>query len=299
MPSNDHNHKTDIYESITNAIIAALESSQGVADCSLPWHRLGAPKNLSGRLYRGVNVVALLASAMRHGYTSQTWATYRQWTEQGAQVRKGEKSTLVVFWKFFDSEAESDDAPTEDRSQSSRRCMARAYCVFNTHQVDGYTEPIPVLSEAERLENAERFFTSLSGSVRHGGDRAFYSPKADYIQMPPFALFTSGAGYYSTFAHEYTHWSGAASRLNRNLSGRFGSESYAGEELVAELGAAFLCGTLGISPEPRADHVSYIANWLEILRNNKRAVFTAAALAQKAADYLTEQANREALHAAA
>lgn len=137
-----------------------------------------------------------------------------------------------------------------------------------------------------RLENADRFFAQLPAIVKHGGDRAFYSPTGDFIQMPEFSQFKSPEAYVSTLAHELSHWSGASNRLNRDLSGRFGDERYSAEELVAELTASFVCADLQIRSEPRRDHAPYLASWLKVLRNDKRAIFTAASMAQEATTYL-------------
>jgi len=279
---------TDVYAQITNAIAAAIE--EGAQRYEMPWHTLSTPVNaISHKAYRGVNVLMLWAAAKQRGYSAHEWATYRQWQEAGAQVRKGERSTTVVFWKFCDhSEEQQEDS---DSTPNRPRCFARLYNVFNAGQVDGYTPAdIPQLSPAERIENADRFFASLPGVVKHGGDRAYYSPAGDYIQMPPFAQFKSAAGYASTLGHEYAHWSGAPSRLNRDLSGRFGDERYSAEELVAELSAAFLCADLQIQSEPRVDHAPYVNSWLRLLGNDRRAIFTAASKAQEAVGYLQQLA---------
>lgn len=252
--------KADIYEQITNAIATAIE--EGTPTFEMPWHSLSMPVNAtSHKPYRGVNILMLWAAARKQAYSSNEWATYRQWQELGAQVRKGEHSTAVVFWKVFDrpeEEQNETDIP-EDRV----RCLARCYSVLNAAQVDGYTAQIREhLPEAMRIENADRFFGNLPGTVKHGGDRAFYSPGGDFIQMPLFTQFKSPEAYVSTLAHEYTHWTGAPSRLHRDLSGRFGSEQYAAEELIAELGASFLCADLQIPSEPRIDHAPDVAFWL-------------------------------------
>ena len=289
--------RRDIYQIVTDRIIAAIEA--GAGDWKMPWHITkgsGAiPCNVaSSRTYRGINVVVLWAAAQAAGYTQPIWGTYKQWQERGAQVRKGEKAAPVVFWKLLD-QAETQ----EDEEGQRSRCIARGYHVFNAAQVDGYEAPgLPVTSEPERIECAEAFFAALGATIRHGGSRAFYSPGLDVIQMPPFPAFCDPVAYYGTLAHEATHWSGHKSRCNRGLSGRFGSESYAAEELVAELGAAFVCAELGLASEPRPDHAAYIDNWLKVLRGDKRAIFTAAAAAQRAADWM-HQHQPQAMHAAA
>ena len=284
----------DVYQRVTDQIIEAIEA--GAEKWKMPWHHSEAamrPVNIvSGKAYRGVNVLALWAAAQGAGYNSQHWATYKQWQEKGAQVKKGERSSLVVFWKITEYGAEETQTEAEDEKHGARRSiLARGYPVFHAEQVDGYKPPagtpsLPELPQAERIERAEQFFASLGADIRHGGGRAYFNPASDHIQMPPFALFREAGAYYATLGHEATHWTGAKSRLAREMVTRFGSEAYAGEELVAELGAAFLCADLALRNEPRPDHANYIASWLKALRSDPRALFTAAARAQEAADYL-------------
>jgi len=293
----DHNERADVYQRVTNQIIEALE--RGAGEWRMPWHKgkadTFAPRNaVTRKPYRGINVPSLWATAQKRGYGSGLWATYRQWQQMGAQVRKGEKSALVVFWKFNDQPGDDalDEREPAESTDRNRRILARAYYVFNAEQVDGFLPPVAEpLSEAERIANAEEFFSKLDAEVRHGGSRAFYSPTGDYIQLPPFESFKDGTGYYSVRAHESIHWTGAPHRLNRDLKSRFDEAAYAAEELVAELGAAFLCADFGISNEPRPDHAAYLAHWLEILRADKRALFTAASKAQAAADWLHARAS--------
>jgi len=288
MKSGSKHERDDVYERVTNQIIEAIE--QGAGEWRMPWHRLAAdtfaPVNIvSKKPYRGVNILSLWASAAEKGYASGFWATYPQWQQLGAQVRKGETSTLVVFWKFdlLEEEAESDEEEKPERHS----ILARGYHVFNAEQVDGFTlPPMKTLPQAERIEIAERFFAQLGADIRHGGSRAFYNKAEDYIQLPCFEVFKETAAYYATLGHECTHWSGAPHRLNRDLKGRFGDQSYAAEELVAELGAAFLCADLDLANEPRPDHAAYVQNWLKVLREDKRAVFTAASKAQQAVDWM-------------
>ena len=296
--------RADVYARVTDAIIAAIEAGAARGgDWRMPWHRrrdAGAspalPVNVASRAaYRGVNTLALWAAAEARGYPAGLWGTYRQWGEVGGQVRKGEKATTVVFWRFpatGDAATGEGDEGGEGEDDPRRGPWARAYAVFNAAQVDGATLPAdtaPRLPEAARIAAAEAFFSRLPGlglDLRHGGAAAFYAPGTDHVQMPAFADFRTAEGYYATLAHEVTHWTGHPSRLARDLSGRFGSAAYGAEELVAELGAAFTLAALGLATEPRPDHARYVAHWLSLLRSDKRAVFTAASKAQGAAHWL-------------
>src|SRR6266851_10147895 len=284
--------KREVYANVTAQIITAIE--QGAGTWKMPWHTSGrfafSPINVtSHKPYRGINTVCLWAAAESKGYERGEWATYQQWQQRGAQVRKGEKSTTVVFWKFANSNAETDDG--DDTHSGSRLLFTRGYSVFNAAQVDGYTAKAeadtPML---ERIAQAEAFFSSIGATVRHGGNQAFYSPASDHIQMPPFQAFRESVSYYSTLAHEHTHWTAHAGRCDRQLGKRFGDSAYAAEELIAELGAAFTCAHLGLSTKPRADHAQYIQSWLRVLKADKRAIFTAASKAQQACDWLVQRA---------
>lgn len=286
--------KKDIFERVTDQIIKAIEA--GTESYKMPWRTSGgfpaSPINaVTKRPYRGINVLVLWAIAQERGFKSGTWATYKQWQESGAQVRKGEKSANVVFWKFFD--VEKDSAPAEEKA-SKRIPMARDYWVFNADQVEGARtiEEIP-FSKEERIEQAEEFFRALEVKIQDGGNRAFYRRDDDLVFMPAFTAFKEPIYYYSVLSHETTHWTGAPHRLNRDMGHRFGSEGYAMEELVAELGAAFLCGELGLPTDPRTDHAPYISSWLKALKNDKRAIFTAAAKAQEAIDWMNKRTTPE------
>jgi antirestriction protein ArdC len=286
----------DIYQTITDRIVAQIE--QGVGAWRMPWHsrqhgasELALPRNITGRAYRGVNVPMLWATAAAFGYGSPIWATYRQWQERGAQVRKREKAALVVFWKS----AEVQIGESEDRGDAiERHLIARGYFVFIAAQVDCFDaakvgkseKSADDLSEDQRIAAAEAFFASTGATVRHGGNRAFYTLAGDFIQMPQFGQFVDAGAYYAVLAHEHVHWTGAKPRLDRQFGARFGDAAYAFEELVAELGAAFVCAMLGLENEPRNDHAAYVASWLRTLKNDKKAIFTAASKAQAAADYL-------------
>ncbi|MBI3464959.1 MAG: DUF1738 domain-containing protein [Planctomycetes bacterium] len=286
---------TDIYSRVTNQIIEAIE--QGTQRCRLPWHITGAPifqptNALSKRGYRGVNLLSLWAIAQAKHYASGLWGTYRQWAQLGAQVRQGEKAALIVLWKLDEREPEPQQGEAE--GEQRRVLLARGYSVFNAAQVDGYTVPeTPQLSEHERIAQAEKFFAGVGVVVRHGGAEACYDVNQDLVWMPEYASFRNAVSYYSTLAHETTHWTGARSRLNRDLGERFGSDAYAMEELVAELGAAFVCSTLGLAVEPRPDHAAYIASWVRILKSDKKAIFTAASKAQQATDWMLQRADAD------
>lgn len=287
--------KKDIFQRITDQIVSAIE--EGAGSCRMPWKTSGgfpySPINaISKRPYRGINVLVLWAIAEKKGYKSGVWATFKQWQQLGAQVRKGEKSANVVFWKFFDRDERPEGE--EATGKTKQIPMARDYWIFNAEQVDGYSNPKDApLSRGERIEHAETFFRSLGVIPRPGGNQAYYCPDSDTVHMPAFEAFKEPLFYYSVLSHETTHWTAAPHRLNRNLSGRFHSESYAMEELVAELGAAFLCAELGLPTDPRQDHAPYVATWLKVMKNDKRAIFTAAAKAQEAVDWMSKKVSPE------
>ncbi len=284
----------DIYERVTTQIIAAIEA--GAGEYRMPWHHNGTatttPVNVASRkTYRGVNVITLWAAAHAAGYSAGIWGTYRQWHELGAQVRKGERGHLVVFWKMSDRNggAERQDGD-DDHDEPARHMFARGYTVFNCAQVDCYTPPdMPMLPAAERIEHADRFCAALNIDIRHGGSQACYIPSRDYVQMPEFAYFRDAIAYYAVLLHECGHASGAKHRLNRDLSGRFGSAAYAMEECTVELLSAMICADLNLSVEPRPDHARYIESWIEVMRSDKRAIFTAASKAQEIADWMHAQ----------
>jgi antirestriction protein ArdC len=292
--------KFDLYQTVTDQIIKAIETSQAKG-VELPWHRAGAsvflPTNATtDKAYRGINILSLWASAEVNEFTTGEWATYKQWQSIGAQVRKGEKSTVGVFYKQIPPK-ETDDVDEEsDDTENRPRWIARAFRVFNADQVDGYDpEDLPATSQVGRIERADAFTRRTGAKIQHGGGRAYYDRLEDRIQMPDEVRFkatetsTATEGYYSTLFHELTHWSGHEDRCARDLNNRFGDEAYAMEELVAELGAAFLCAELEISPQPREDHAGYIQHWMEVMKADKKAVFSAAARANEAAAYLTSR----------
>ena len=293
--------KQDIYSRITNQIVNHLE--QGVRPWAKPWNaehaagRITRPLRHNGKPYSGINVLSLWASAMTQNFAAPIWMTFRQAAELDAHIRKGEKGSLVVYADSI-TRKETDDKTGDEIDREIP--FLKGYTVFNVEQIDGlpetyYAKAAPSLDPDARIARADNFFAVLGATIRHGGNRAFYSIAADVIQMPAFESFQDADSYYATLAHEFTHWTGNKSRLDRDFGGhRFGSEGYAIEELVAELGAAFLCADLELALEPREDHASYIASWLKVLEADNRAVFTAAAHAQRAAEFI----NRIAMDAA-
>lgn len=267
-----------IYQQVTDKIIAELESgnlpswvknwSAGAgSDCNV----------ITKKPYNGINTIILGMS----GFASPYWGTYKQWLSLGAQVTKGSKGTHIIYY----SPVERGIKVTESGEVKEYSYILKSYTVFNANQVTGWEAPA-VNTERKFIAVASiEALTAKSGAViRFGGDRAFYAPDSDYIGMPEKLQFNNEASYYATLLHELAHWSGHKSRLDRDLSGRFGNEAYAAEELIAELSAAFLCARFNVTGELR--HSSYIASWLRVLKNDNKAVFKAAALAQKAADYL-------------
>ena len=296
--------KQDVYSRVTDRIVSDLE--QGVRPWMKPWSagntegRIHRPLRHNGTPYRGINVLLLWGEALEKGYAAPIWMTFRQAQELGAHVRKGESGALVVFAdRYTKSEANEQGEEVEREIP-----FMKAYTVFNVEQIEGLparyvgtpketkADALPLLAEAES------FFAATGAEFRHGGNRAFYAPAVDFIQLPPPEAFKDAQSYAATKAHELTHWTGHESRLAREFGKRFGDQAYAFEELVAELGAAFLCADLGVTPEPREDHAAYLSHWLEVLKQDKRAIFSAAAHAQRAADYLHGmQACKESLAA--
>ncbi len=288
-----NNERQDIYTRITTAIVAELE--KGARPWVKPWSaehaagRITRPLRHNGQPYSGINILSLWASATVHGFAAPIWMTYRQATELGAHVRKGEKGSPVVYANSITRTEEAGDGSGEVEREIH---FLKGYTVFNVEQIDGlpaqYTAIAePRLDPVARIERAEAFFAATGAVIGHGGNRAFYRPATDSIQMPPFEAFRDAESYYATLAHETTHWTGHESRLPREFgSKQFGSEGYAMEELVAELGAAFLCADLDLTLEPRPDHADYIAHWLTVLKADNRAIFTAASHAQRAADFV-------------
>ena len=279
---------------------------KGAGTFQMPWHSsLGNPINaLTGAKYRGINILSLEISRVSRGFSSRYWATFNQWDKLKARIKGGSKSSLVAFYKpitLTDSqnEIEGEFESEEKLENGQKRLMYLRYSdVFNSEQVEGWIPPavshdlFDVSRELFKLEEVDSFISSTGADIREGGSRAFYSSVHDFIGIPPACVFTDTAhrsaqeGYYGTLLHELIHWTSREFRCNRSLKGRFGSRNYAEEELVAELGSAFLCSKLGVSVEVRQDHAQYLEHWLKVLQSDNRAIFEASTQASKAVDFL-------------
>jgi antirestriction protein ArdC len=285
--------KTDIYQKITDQIVCELE--KGVRPWLKPWNaehatgRITRPLRGNGIPYQGINVLMLWSAAIEKGYAAPVWMTFKQATELKANVCKGERGSLVVYADKI-VHTETDTATGEEAERAIP--FMKGYTVFNVEQIDGlpehyYAKPAPRIDTIERIDRAEGFFAGTRAIIRHGGTMAYYNVTQDFVQLPPFESFRDAESYYATLAHETTHWTRHKSRLDRDFGRkRFGDEGYAMEELVAEFASAFLSSDLDLTPELREDHASYIASWIKVLKDDKRAIFTAASHAQRAADFL-------------
>lgn len=284
--------RQDIYTRITAKVVASLE--QGVRPWIKPWSgenaaaRITRPLRHNGTPYSGINILMLWAASLEHGFTSPLWMTFKQALELKAHVRKAEKGSLVVYA----STLTRTEADAEGQQIEREIPFLKGYTVFNVEQIEGlpehyYAKPEPQFTAVQRIDRAEAFFAATHADIRYRGGRAYYAQESDYIQLPPIESFRDAESFYATLAHESTHWTKHSSRIQRDFGRKtWGDEGYAREELVAELGAAFLCADLELAPELRDDHASYIATWLQVLKNDNRAIFQAAAHAQRAVDYL-------------
>ena len=276
MKTSTATSRADLYSRVTDRVIADLE--KGVRPWLRPWsagntaRRLGLPRRHNGMPYRGINVLVLWGEALDKGYGSAIWMTFKQALALGGHVRKNEHGSMIVYADRFIR------IETDERGEDIEREIPflKAYTVFNVAQIEGlpahyYAQSQERVGKLELIEAAERFFAATGAVIRHGGDRAYYSPGLDVIQLPDPEVFRDAESYAATKAHELAHWTSQTQRVGRDFGGkRFGDTGYAREELVAEVGAAFLCADLGISLEPREDHASYIGHWLNILREDNR-----------------------------
>lgn len=280
-----------LYDEVTASIVAQLE--EGVFPWVRPWSKAlaapGLPRNaVTGRAYSGINVLILWGAVIEGGWPSQDWLTFRQALAAGGCVRKGERGRTVFYADRFVPKAEREAGESDEAARGI--AFLKRFTVFNVAQCEGLPEkltaaPAP-LPERELHDNAEALIASTGADLRIGGAEAFYSPSADYVQVPPQPAFHHQIDYYRTALHELGHWTGHPSRLGRDQTGRFGSAAYAREELVAELASAFLCAALGIRPTVR--HADYLGSWLAVLRADNRAIFRAASQASKAAEFLLQ-----------
>lgn len=283
----------DIYQRVTARIVADLEN--GVRPWLKPWSvehaagRITRPLRANGIPYQGINVLMLWAAAMERDYAAPFWMTFKQAIDLGAHVRKGEKGSLVVY---ADRIRRTETDSTTGEEIEAEIPFMKGYTVFNVEQIDGlpqhyYAAPPPRAEPLRRIERAEAFFAATGAEVHHGGNRACYIISQDRIDLPPFEAFRDPESYYATRAHETVHWTRHPARLDREFGRkRWGDEGYAMEELTAELGSAFLSADLDLTPDVRDDHAAYIDGWLTVLKRDKRAIFTAASHAQRAADFL-------------
>lgn len=287
--------KADIHKEVTDQIISLLDQVN-LDDYQPPFAALaaqGLPENpITTNRYQGVNILTLWFNQQARNFTSNEWATFQQWKEKGAQVRKGEKGTRIVFYKTLIKPEQKADGATEDKKIP----MLKMYTVFNSNQVDGYGQPrieIPTVDNVKRIDLVDAFCTGTKADIRHGEGRAFYNSAEDFINMPPTNHFldtcqaNATENYYATLLHELTHWTGAKHRLDRDKAKtKIELDKYAFEELVAELGAAFLCAEFKITQTLPEHHAIYIKSWLDALKNDKTLIFKASAQAARAVEYL-------------
>jgi antirestriction protein ArdC len=298
MSQNNQQQRGDIYSEITGKIISQIEA--GMLPWVQPWQGgLSLPRNASTqKAYSGVNILLLWDALFSGNYATNKWVTFKQALAMGGAVRKGERGTTVVFTDTFVPKKEQEKANAEDQRRIG---FLKRFTVFNVAQCDNLpyelTVSLPPASHPLPVESAEALIQASGAVFQRGGDHAFYHPASDSIRVPNQEQYFEPINFYRTALHELTHWTGAKHRLNRDFSGRFGDEAYAREELVAELGSAFLCTSLGIVPTVR--HADYIGNWLTILKNDSRAIVSAASHASKASDFLLAFTNQNSAEQAA
>ncbi len=284
--------RPDVYQQVTNLIIQQLEKG------AIPWHKpwTGTKEALpalpvnytTGNKYRGINIVLLWSALLQHDYQSSEWASFKQWSEKGEFVRKGEKGSLIIYYNTLEKEIENE---------LTKIPFIKTSYVFNREQLASF-EPVREEDKPERInhvarfEPIEEFVKQTKAIIEHHFEGACYIPSQDKIKMPYPEYFwntkalSATEGYYSVLMHELTHWAGHEKRLNRTKGKKFGDQQYAAEELVAEFGAAFLCAGFGIPTAEKGNHAAYIDHWLKVLKENNRCIFQAASEASKAYDYL-------------
>ena len=280
----------DIKKQVTEKVISYLEGVDS-GSWEMPWVKLGSsmPINVkSGKNYNGVNILILWIERDQMGFSSDVWGTYKQWSEKGAQVKKGSVSTKIFFYKTIEK-------INKETGEKEKFFLPRVYSVFNADQVEGYeVEKIesPVVSDDNKIESVEALIDTLNPRIEYSGDQPCYIPVLDKIMMTPINQFKGSstsdpvACYYSTLFHEIGHWTGHESRLNRELNNRFGSKAYAMEEMVVEMSSAFNCVLHGVTPVPREDHAKYIKGWISVLKDDVNALMSAASAASKIVDFV-------------
>jgi antirestriction protein ArdC len=282
----------DINQIITDKIINLLE--RGTVKTGARWtgsKATGLPVNAkSGEQYHGINVLVLWAEMADKSYASSQWLTFKQAADLGANVRKGEKSVMCVYYRTV---GQRDEAKAEDEQETY--FMAKPFWLFNVAQIDGLPADLTTTASAtpaksfNQHQEAEQLLRNSQASIHYGFDSAYYSPSADKICLPARERFTSESNFYATALHELSHWTGSETRLNRSFGKRFGDDAYAFEELVAELGAAFTVGQLGMIDATIEAHADYVQSWIKVLKGDKKAIFTAASQAAKASDFILNQ----------
>tara|TARA_R110000822_G_scaffold43512_2_gene117356 strand:- start:850 stop:1713 length:864 start_codon:yes stop_codon:yes gene_type:complete len=286
--------KKDAYQIITDQILELMEKHG--TDWNKPWKSTGStqpsmPWSIgSGDNYKGINTLLLWSA----GYTDQRFGTYKAWKDKGAQVRKGEKSTVITFWKMLETR-------NKETGEKENFPMLRTFNVFNAEQCVNVPElviPEP-LPELERNAIADTFIANTGADIRTESNRAYFVPSHDFIALPEMGAFSDSDSYYGTLLHELTHWTGHKDRLARTFGKSFGDNEYAKEELVAELGSVFLCVELQVTAEPRADHAKYLNSWIKGLKDDKKMIIQASSKASKAVEYLKELQETEQLQAVA
>ena len=293
---------TELANQVTARLVSQIETNPD-GSWSMPWHRaphvLDVRNAATDKPYRGVNVIALASTSIEHDYPTSIYATYRQWSTLGGQVRRGEKATQVILWVTPKNKDQAAAPADGAETLGGRRLVPVVFSVFNAAQVDNWTPATSAEGDISRDESADAFITATGADINHGHNHAAYHPGRDRIELPNAEQFHSTQALYATTLHELVHWTGHQSRLDRDLSGRFGDHAYAAEELVAELGAAIACAALGIEPEPRADHAHYLAHWLQILNDDPKALFATTTKAQAAVDHLATYQNADQVEAVA
>ena len=292
MTATTKTSRTDVYSRVTSHIIGELE--KGVRPWMKPWNaehaagRITRPLRFNGQPYHGINVLMLWTAAEMQGFSCPFWMTFQQTKELGGFVKKGQHGSSVVYASKFTKKEAGESGDEVEREIP----FLKEYTVFNASQCEGlpqhfYQLAEPPKNDMQRIERAEAFFAGTKADIRTGGNQAYYAITGDYVQMPPFETFRDAESHAATVAHELTHWTRHETRLNREFGRkRWGDEGYAVEELVAELGSAFLCADLQLTPEVRQDHAAYIDHWLKVLKEDKRAIFSAASHAGKAVEFL-------------